>query len=85
MRLGHEVRLNETSFASRDDHMCNVIEHDRSYDIRLGTMTLKKEGKKSSKKGKTTNKATSHNDESKIMMQPGPTKECKQTKLEAGA
>lgn len=48
-------------------------------------MTLKKEGKKSSKKGKATNKATGHNDESKIMTQPGPTKECKQAKSEAGA
>lgn len=47
-------------------------------------MTLKKEIKKSSKKSKSINKTTNYNDES-ANVQSGPTKECRQTKPEAGA
>ncbi|XP_071555202.1 uncharacterized protein [Temnothorax nylanderi] len=45
-------------------------------------MTLKKEAKRSSKKGKSIHK-TNYNDESANVTQPGPTKECKQAKPEA--
>lgn len=48
-------------------------------------MTLKKEAKRSSKKGKLSHKATNYNDESTNLTQPElPTKECKQAKLEPG-
>lgn len=50
-------------------------------------MTLKKEAKRSSKKGKSGHKGTNCNDESaNVTQQPGhPAKECKQPKPEAGA
>jgi len=48
-------------------------------------MTLKKEAKRSSKKGKSTHNGTNYNDESTNVTHPEPTRECKQTKPEAGA
>lgn len=49
-------------------------------------MTLKKEAKRSSKKGKSSHKGTNYNDEGANVTQPGhPAKECKQPKPEAGA
>ncbi|XP_011865578.1 PREDICTED: pleckstrin homology domain-containing family G member 5 isoform X2 [Vollenhovia emeryi] len=53
------------------------------YPTLSGKMTLKKESKRSSKKGKSTHKATSYYGEGANVAQPGPTKECKQAKPEA--